>query len=493
MEGSDRADHFIANAGLKKDLDRNKNNFRQLFNCIPFPQWIFDISTLQILAVNISAIEQYGYSEDEFLHKSVLDLAPRDEIQKLKLYCEFMKTTRQVFSAVYFHQTKGGKNLLVESRFYNMRFGSQPCVLLNSSDITQKISFDEKITLSKIARQQKIGRASISDQEKERGHIGKELQENINQLLAASKIYLELAHANDEVRIDFIDKAEKIIVKAIQETRSLSNSLVPAGYGMFGLEESLNDLISIFKVPGSFEVNLSIDKALNDTDPEIQICLFRIVQEQLGNISKHASAQKVMITLNMTDQIHLSIVDDGKGCDVATVTVGSGISNIRSRVDLYNGNMKILSEAGNGYALMINIPVQDKDKSEAQATVIIVEDDEDDQEIVIRAFAEIAPHYTITCLSNGKLLVDLLHSLPESSLPSLIILDYNMPLLNGLETLQLLEIDQRYNKIPKIIYSSSSQHYIKNLCYAAHAKAYITKGVTMDEIKENIREMLTLV
>jgi len=66
-----------------------------------------------------------------------------------------------------------------------------------------------------------------------------------------------------------------------------------------------------------------------------------------------------------------------------------------------------------------------------------------------------------------------------------------MPLLNGLETLKVLELDQRVNKIPKIIYSSSTQNYIKNLCYSANAKAYITKGVTMDEIKENIQEMLS--
>ena len=88
-------------------------------------------------------------------------------------------------------------------------------------------------------------------------------------------------------------------------------------------------------------------------------------------------------------------------------------------------------------------------------------------------------------------MIDLLQSFPDKELPSLIVLDYNMPLLNGLETLKVLELDNRFKKIPKIIYSSSAQNHIRNLCYSANAKAYITKGATMDEIKENIQEMLS--
>jgi DNA-binding NarL/FixJ family response regulator len=68
-----------------------------------------------------------------------------------------------------------------------------------------------------------------------------------------------------------------------------------------------------------------------------------------------------------------------------------------------------------------------------------------------------------------------------------------MPLLNGLETLKALELNERFKKIPKIIYSSSSLSYYKNLSYAANAKGYITKGTTLDEIKYNVQEMLSFV
>src|ERR1700680_3551543 len=96
--------------------------------------------------------------------------------------------------------------------------------------------------------------------------------------------------------------------------------------------------------------------------------------------------------------------------------------------------------------------------------VVIVEDDPDDQVIITRAFAQVAPHCTISCLEDSRMLFDLLKPLSDEELPSLIVLDYNMPLLNGLETLKILELDQRYNKIPKIIYSSSSGSLSKDLC-----------------------------
>jgi CheY-like chemotaxis protein len=269
--------------------------------------------------------------------------------------------------------------------------------------------------------------------------------------------------------------------------------LVPPTLKDFGFKDSLKDLFETYELTKAFKINLSFEKELEQLDHEIQISLFRIIQEQLNNILKHAQAQKVTISLSISDQICLSIKDDGKGYNTSMKHKGLGITNITNRVALYNGTVKIISNLQQGCSVLINIPNAKNNKRKAHIHVLIVEDDPDDQEIIIRAFSEVAPHYHITCLNNGKELVDLLHSYPDQELPSLIVLDYNMPLLNGLETLRVLELDQRFNKIPKIIYSNSSLNYYKNLCYSANAKAYITKGLTIDEIKENIQEMLSFV
>jgi PAS domain S-box-containing protein len=479
--------------GLNEALLSSEENFRLLFNSTQIPQWIYDLDSLRILYVNEAATRQYGYSEEEFLNMSILEIASPEEIQKWILYNEFMKTTKDPFSVVNFNQKRNKECILVETTYVNINYKGQPGVLVNCSGMTEKIRHEEKISMQKVARLQKITRAAINGQERERDLLGKELNENINQLLATAKIYLGLSRSNGQINIDYIGEAEQFLLKAIEEITSLSNSLVPTTLELLGFKKSLHQLFETYLADESFHIHLSLEEGLDQLDPEIQILLFRILQEQLNNVLKHAQAQNIMISLSRTDQIRLSIMDDGKGFDTSLPRAGLGISNIIDRVDLYNGSVKILSEPQKGSTLLISIPIENMQTSKAYINVLIVEDDRDDQEIITRAFAEIAPHITITWLNDGKMLVDRLQTFPDEELPSLIVLDYNMPLLNGLETLKILELDHRFNKIPKIIYSSSSQNHIRNLCYTANAKGYITKGATMDEIKKNILEMISFV
>ena len=486
-------DEMIVVKSLKQALVSSEINFKHLFNSGHVPQWLYDLDSFRILFVNDAAIKEYGYSAEEFLNMTILEIAPQEEIQKLVLYTEFMKTTNEPFSVINFNRKKNDESVLVESTYVNIKFNGLPTVLVTSKDIAEKIKHEEKISLLKVTRQQKITLATINGQERERDQLGKELNENINQLLASAKLYLGLSRSNKQSRIDFIDEAEKYLIKAIKEIRSLSTSLVPATLELIGFKGSLDQLCETYVENEILNIHLSLEGELDNLDKEIQISLFRIIQEQLKNVLKHAEAHNVLISLCVSDQIRLSIKDDGKGFDTSIQRTGSGISNMINRVGLFEGTVKILSEPEKGFTLLISIPGEKNNKSKGYSSVIIVEDDPDDLEVLTRVFGEIAPHYNITCLNDGKMLVDLLQSFPDIELPSLIILDYNMPLLNGLETLKVLELDHRFNKIPKIIYSSSSQNYIKNLCYSANAKAYITKGVTMDEIKENILEMMTFV
>ena len=477
--------------GLKDDLLTSEDNFKQLFDSSHVPQWMYDRDSLFLIFVNEAAINKYGYSEEDFLRMTILQIVPPEEAQKLILYNEFMKTTKEPFSVVSPHRTKNNERILVETSYFNIRHNNRQRILVISRDITEKIKLEQKISLLKAARQQKITRSTINGQEKERDQVGRKLDDNINQLLAAAMMYLEFARTNEQLRIEYIDRGKQILTKAINEIRSLSNSLAPPLLKDFGFKDSLEELISNYLKSQPLNINLVFDEKLDGVNQEIEILLFRIVQEQLNNILKHANAKNIQISLRVTDQIHLSIKDDGNGFNIAIPRKGSGITDMINRVELYNGSIELISQHQGGCMLKINIPYEINSKEREYATIFIVEDDPDDQEIIARAFAQMAPHYKITFLNDGKLLVDHLQSFPDNELPALIVLDYNMPLLNGLETLKVLELDNRFNKIPKIIYSSSSQNYIRNLCYSENAKAYITKGTTMDEIKVNTQEMLS--
>jgi len=486
-------DDGSSSENLKEALPTGDRDFRQLFNSGLLPQWIYAPDSLRLLYVNSAAIQQYGYSEEEFLDMTILEITPREEIQKLILFNEFMKNTKERFSSMNHHKKKNGGSILSETTYFNITHKGLAAVLVTASDVSEKIKLDEQITLAKVVRQQKITKATITGQESERNQIGKELHDNINQLLTSAKLYLEFARTNEESRVDFIGRTEIILAKAIGEIRSLSNSLAPPTLKDIGFAASLGELFETYRATRTFAINLSIKGDPDQLKQELKITLYRIVQEQLNNILKHANAKSITLKLSIADQIGLSIADDGNGFDATIKRKGLGITNIVNRVELYSGTVRFLSKPQMGCTLLISIPNEMNNKGKGGMKILMVEDDADDREIIAGAFAEVAPQYEITYLDDGKLLVDLLTSFSDSELPSLVVLDYNMPLLNGLETLKILELDHRYNKIPKVIYSSSSANYIKNLCYAANAKAYITKGSTMDEIKGNVQEMLSVI
>jgi PAS domain S-box-containing protein len=476
---------------LKCDLSESKNNFIRLFNSSIIPQWIYATSSLKLLIANEAAIKQYGYTGEEFSQMTILQMAPEDDNKKVILFNEFLKTTNTHFTVVGFHLKKNGESIAVETTYINLQYEQQACVLVSSMDITDKIRNEEKILLAKLTRQRKITRLAINGQEFERDYIWRELHDSIIQQLAASKMYLGISKANGEIKLDFLNKAENILLNVIIETRSLANSLIPATLKIINFTSSLKNLIAIYRTSHTFEIILDCEENLNGLGEEFQTSLYRIIQEHLNAILSKGNVKIVKIKLWIEDQIQLLMEDDGIDLEDSGIYPGAGIANIRNRVGLYNGTVKINSQPKEGSYLLVSIPNDSQVAHQKQIKIILVEDDKDDSELILRAFAMVAPNCELTCLTDGRMLVDLLPTFKAADLPSLIVLDYNMPLLNGLETLKILELDNRFNKIPKIIYSSSDQNNIKNLCFTANAKGYITKGITMEEIKDNVHEILS--
>lgn len=107
--------------------------------------------------------------------------------------------------------------------------------------------------------------------------------------------------------------------------------------------------------------------------------------------------------------------------------------------------------------------------------IVLAEDDQDDQEMLQFAFREVAPHMQLVCMPNGRTFMTWLEKQPDEGLPSVIVLDYNLPELNGAEIMQLLAPDERLKNIPKIIWSTSNSPVFRSICLELGAKDYIAK------------------
>ena len=227
-------------------------------------------------------------------------------------------------------------------------------------DITERKKLERALSREKINKQRQLAQATIDGQEKERGEIGKELHDNINQVLATTKLYLEVATGDEKMRIEMMKRSTENIIYCINEIRRISKSLVPPAISDLGIIDSIKELIETIELSTQLKIKFhcsdNIAKKINNQQ---QLALYRIIQEQFNNIIKHADATTV--TLRLEDGngfINLSIEDNGKGFDPSSKRAGIGLTNIQNRAELLNGFVEIISARGNGCKLKVRMPEQ---------------------------------------------------------------------------------------------------------------------------------------
>ena len=124
-------------------------------------------------------------------------------------------------------------------------------------------------------------------------------------------------------------------------------------------------------------------------------------------------------------------------------------------------------------------------------SLLVVDDDHDDTDIVKDTIEELSSKHTVHCLHRSENLFDYLDSVSPAELPSLIILDYNMPIITGVSLLKKLKSSHRYKHIPVAVYSNSTFSKHKEECINAGACIYVSKASTVKEIKQNLLKILS--
>ena len=204
--------------------------------------------------------------------------------------------------------------------------------------------------------------AMIDGQEQERQRLSRELHDGLGQSLIALKLKLESIDGKDVCAINKTLKDVKTSFDhTITEIRRISNDLMPAVLIEFGLVTAVKNICQEISDNSDIEVKCSYNGKFTDLESRISIYLFRIMQEALNNIVKHANASIAEINLTrINDQIVVNIEDNGKGIGSVTDTkvTGNGIPNMRERVRLLKGNIDIQSQIGKGTRIIIKIPIK---------------------------------------------------------------------------------------------------------------------------------------
>jgi len=136
----------------------------------------------------------------------------------------------------------------------------------------------------------------------------------------------------------------------------------------------------------------------------------------------------------------------------------------------------------------INTPIEDSPSK----FILFGEDDKDDEDFLKEIFSDIDNSFFLQFVNNGRKLITFLNQVPADRLPRLLVLDYNMPELNGAEILRILQQQDRYKSIPKIIWSTSGSEIYKKKCLELGADEYIIKPSNVNDLKNIIHHMLSI-
>lgn len=215
----------------------------------------------------------------------------------------------------------------------------------------------EKQTLS-LTFSKEINKAKLEIKDMTLNQIGRELHDNIGQLLTVSKIHSMslLKLLPDQKKLHDLDD---VLGKTINEVKLLSKSLDASRIENFGFAHELRQEVTRLQALGFAQLNVSIPDGFT-IDSERGIILYRIVQEFLNNSMKYSQCTTCTIDIKSTgDSVYVSLSDNGKGFDMDIAQSGSGVHNLQKRCELLQAtNIKYTSAIGQGTSLAFEIPLQ---------------------------------------------------------------------------------------------------------------------------------------
>lgn len=343
---------------FNKELEKLKTNYKHLFNFTPLPVWIYSKETFRFLAVNNSAIAKYGYSESEFKSMVIQDIRPKEQIAFLNNYLSnVLRGEVSAFAGTFVHKNKKGDHLIVEIYSSDVDYDGTLARIVCVNDITEK---------RKMQRELQVNTFKVEKRERER--IAMNLHNGLQQTILSGFMSLQNAekhlpkNVNPKFYLQF-QKGVEAIKNAIDEARNISHSIMPVGLENAGLLVAIGEMIERLKTT-NLDIVLNNDSTIKSFPLNIEILLFRYVQECLNNALKHAKATQIKITLKETDfGLQLEIHDNGIGFDVAEKINSFGLHSLQTIIKSLDGEIEILSgEETKGTKIIAQVPMTSEDK-----------------------------------------------------------------------------------------------------------------------------------
>jgi len=344
-------------------LWESQQQYRSFFEANPLPCLAFESSDSRILAVNAAAVQEYGYSRDEFAAMKldqIFALEETDSLNRLLRETDSSSGTTEVCK----HVKKSGGLIDVEMISAPLRLNDQNTRLVIIQNVTEKLS-------RQAAEQQAVIQRLVLDrtlhvQEEERRRIARELHDEAGQMLTS--LLVGLRTLSDSRTLTEARKQSKamreIASSAIEELSRLARGLHSSVLDDLGLNAAVRRYAEDFA--GIHHIECSLDFCGDNAtslDHDAQINIYRIVQEALTNVARHSNATRVSVSFREhNSELLIEIEDNGCGLDqnqaASDLSQHLGIESMRQRAAILGGDIQLISKPRQGLNVMVRIPVR---------------------------------------------------------------------------------------------------------------------------------------
>ncbi len=328
-----------------------------------------------ILEVNRAVLDLFGVEQSDLFGKTMWDIPwmPHSPERQEKLQEQFREAITRAAAGELVHQVHYLDDREGETHVFDFAAGpvrddegNIDFLVARSHDITERVRAAAELRQS---RQQlrTLSRRLIEVQEKERSHMARELHDHVGQALTAVKLNLDMIDRSSEDATiqEHVADSASIVGKLLEEVRNLAFELRPPLLDDLGLVAALRWYTNRQAERAGIVANFNAPTSETHLASEVASACFRVAQEAITNVMKHASARHLDVELQSEDdELTLTVRDDGVGFDVDTANrttpdrAGMGIVGMQERVSLLEGSLAIESEPGGGTTARARFPTR---------------------------------------------------------------------------------------------------------------------------------------
>jgi two-component system NarL family sensor kinase len=313
-----------------------------------------------------------GYAEPgELLGRSILDFIHSKDRARFRANMATALKTGAVGSAEYVFLRRDGGRIPVEmsAGLSTAADGEGLGLVTVAREVAERKRAEEEL--------RHLPRRITEAQEAERLRVARELHDGVNQVIASAAMRLRRVQdtfsAQNPAASELLSRCHKLLVQALEETRRIARNLRPNDLDELGLSAACRNLCKELQARNGLVVKYQFTRFDRLLPPKVDLGLFRMVQEALTNVEKHANAKLVRLRIAIQrEAIVLKVQDDGRGFDPATPRAakgaegGIGLSSLRERATALGGTCEVVSSPRQGTTITVRVPLPKGRRGEAK-------------------------------------------------------------------------------------------------------------------------------